>query len=132
MRFNHLQAKTQQKQHKPHSKEGFSKKKPDNDNGGTVEPVAPKPVSPIGGNSAPQTAPKTDAEQIASAFEGIGKGGAEKAHISAIERIKNGDEIVYKQPAAIERAKQDDRYQVEINDEGHAVVKNVKDNDGNC
>jgi isopentenyl phosphate kinase len=49
----------------------------------------------------------------------------------AIERIKNGEEIIYKQPAAIERVKQDERYQVEINDKGHAVVKNVKDNNGN-
>ncbi len=112
-------------------KENFNKKNPDNDNGGVpVEPVAPKPVSPMGGNSAPQANPKTDAEPIVKAFEGIGKGGAEKAHISAIERIKNGEEIVYKKPEAIERAKQDDRYQVEINDEGHAVVKNIKDLNG--
>ena len=40
-------------------------------------------------------------------------------------------EIVYKQPAAIERVKQDERYQVEINDKGHAIVKNVKDAQGN-
>jgi hypothetical protein len=73
-------------------------------------------------NATPQTTPKTDAEQIASAMDKTAQ---------AIERIKNGEEIIYKQPAAIERVKQDDRYQVEINDKGHAVVKNVKDNDGN-
>ena len=44
-------------------KEGFNKKNPDDDNGGVpVEPVAPKPVSPTGGNSAPQAKPKTDAK----------------------------------------------------------------------
>ena len=43
---------------------------------------------------------------------------------------KNGEEIIYKQPAAIERVKQDERYQIEINDKGHAVVKNVKDSSG--
>ena len=45
----------------------------------------------------------------------------EAAHNKVVERVKNGEEIVYKQPAAIEiRVKQDERYQVEINDKGHA------------
>ncbi|HQZ60654.1 MAG TPA: hypothetical protein PLQ39_13340, partial [Acinetobacter sp.] len=45
-------------------------------------------------------------------------------------RVRKGEEIVYKKPDAIERAKQDSRYQVEINDKGHAVVKNIKDLNG--
>ena len=95
------------------AKESFTKGKPkdDGDGGVTIEPMPKKPVSPT---NTTQTTPK-----------------ATKAHNKVVERVKNGEEIVYKQPAAIERVKQDERYQVEINDKGHAVVKNVKDNDGN-
>ncbi len=54
----------------------------------------------------------------------------EAAHNKVVERVRKGEEIVYKKPDAIERAKQDSRYQVEINDKGHAVVKNIKDSNG--
>ena len=73
-----------------------------------VDNTPTKPVSPT---NTTQTTPKTTPNTV-------------------VERVKNGEEIVYKQPAAIERVKQDERYQVEINDKGHAVVKNVKDPNG--
>ena len=67
-------------------------------------------------------------QQISEAMDKTATAITEAAHNKVVERIRKGEEIVYKKPDAIERAKQDDRYQVEINDKGHAVVKNIKDN----
>ena len=46
-------------------------------------------------------------------------------------KVKEYYNAQMKEAEELERVKQDERYQVEINDKGHAVVKNVKDNDGN-
>ncbi|HNA22426.1 MAG TPA: hypothetical protein PLN40_13550, partial [Agitococcus sp.] len=66
-------------------KEKFNKKKPkqDGDGGVTIEPMPKKPVSPT---NTTQTTPKTTPNTV-------------------VERVKNGEEIVYKQPAAIDSNK---------------------------
>jgi hypothetical protein len=111
------------------AKEGFNKGKPKDDgDGGVMAGQTPnKPVSPT---NTTQTTPTTTGAQIAQAMDKTAKAITEAAHNKVVERVKNGEEIVYKQPTAIERVQQDDRYQVEINDKGHAVVKNVKDANG--
>ncbi len=72
----------------------------------------------------------TAGKQISEAMDKTATAITEAAHNKVVERVRKGEEIVYKKPDAIERAKQDDRYQVEINDKGHAVVKNIKDSNG--
>ncbi|HQV23971.1 MAG TPA: hypothetical protein PLJ88_12860, partial [Agitococcus sp.] len=64
-------------------------------------PTPNKPVSP---SNTTQT-PKTTGEQIAEAFDKTAKAITEASHAKVVERVKNGEEIVYKQPAAIDSNK---------------------------
>ena len=91
------------------AKESFTKGKPKDDGGVTVDQTPNEPASPTNTTqTTPKTTPNTTGEQIAEAMDKTAKAITEAAHNKVVERVKNGEEIVYKQPAAIERVKQDE------------------------
>ncbi|MDO8415481.1 MAG: PLxRFG domain-containing protein [Agitococcus sp.] len=76
------------------------------------------------------SSPRTDTgQQIAEALDATATAISAAAHQSAINRFKKEDGLTYRNPTAIEQVQKDDRYNVEINADGHAVVKGIKDGD---
>jgi len=74
-------------------------------------------------------APTTNGQQIAEALDATATAIGAAAHQSAINRFKKEGGLTYRNPAAIEQVQKDERYNVEINTDGHAVVKGIKDGD---
>ncbi len=74
--------------------------------------------------------PQTDTgQQIAEALDATATAIGAAAHQSAINRFKKEGGLTYTKPEAIAQVQKDDRYNVEINTDGHAVVKGIKDGD---
>ncbi len=74
-------------------------------------------------------APTTNGQQIAAALDATAAAIGAVAHQTAINRFKKEGGLTYRNPAAIEQVQKDERYNVEINTDGHAVVKGIKDGD---